>query len=76
LLPLPRGEFEEMQKRLRTTPIFREYKIVNYKKKQYKVPVYQLVGKAALHLDRRVKTALREFRAGRTRPLKSLAELK
>ncbi len=76
LVMLPRGEFEKMQERLRAAPIFREYKTVNYKKKQYKVPVYQLIGKAALRLDRRVKVALREFKAGGARPLKSLVELR
>jgi len=76
LVMLPRGEFEEMQKRLRTAPIFKGHEIINYKKNRYKVPVYQLIGKAALRLDRRVKTALMEFKAGRAKRFKSLAELR
>lgn len=76
LVMLPRGEFEKMQERLRTAPMFKGYEIINYKKKQYKIPAYQLIGKAALRLDRRVKAALGEFESGRAKPLKSLAELR
>ena len=76
LVMLPRGEFEKMQERLRQMPMLKGYEAVNYQKKQYRIPVYKLIGKAATRLDRRVKTALREFKAGRVKPLKSLAELR
>ena len=43
LVMLPRGEFEEMQERLRQVPVLKRYEIVHHQKKQYQVPVYQLI---------------------------------
>ena len=39
------------------------------------VPTYYLTGKAARDLDRLVEDGLREHRAGKTRVLRSLADL-
>ena len=40
------------------------------------VPTYYLTGKKALALDRLVKEGLAEHRAGKTRQIKSLADLR
>jgi len=40
------------------------------------VPTYYLTGKKALALDRLVEEGLREHRAGKTRKIKSLADLR
>jgi len=39
------------------------------------VPTYYLTGKAALRLDKLVEDGLREHREGKTRSIKSLADL-
>ena len=39
------------------------------------VPTYCLTGKAALKLDKLVERGLREYREGKTRRIKSLADL-
>ena len=39
------------------------------------IPTYQLTGKAARDLDKLVEDGMREYRAGKTRKIKSLAEL-
>ena len=39
------------------------------------VPTYYLTGKAARDLDKRVEEGLREYREGKTRRLRSLADL-
>ena len=39
------------------------------------VPTYYLKGKAALRLDRLVERSLKEYREGKTRRIKSLADL-
>ena len=39
------------------------------------VPTYYLTGKAAVRLDKLVKEGLREYRAGKTRKIKSLSDL-
>ena len=39
------------------------------------VPTYYLSGKAALEADKMVEEGLREYHAGKTRKLKSLADL-
>ena len=44
--------------------------------RQAAVPTYYLTGKAAKALDREVEEALRENRAGKTRRIKSLADLR
>ena len=47
-----------------------------YQKLQEKaVPTYYLTGKEALKLDKEVERALGEHRAGKTRTIKSLADL-
>ena len=38
------------------------------------VPTYYLTGQAAKQLDRRVAAALKEYRAGKTKKIKSLAD--
>ncbi len=38
-------------------------------------PVVNLVGKAAVHLDRRVAKALQYYRQGKTKAIKSLTDL-
>ena len=40
------------------------------------VPTYYLTGKKAEELDKLVEDSLREYRAGKTRRLKSLADLR
>ena len=40
------------------------------------VPAYYLTGKKALALDRLVEEGLKEHRAGKTRQIKSLADLR
>lgn len=76
LIMLPRSEFEKMQEQMRNMPTFKGYEIVNYKKKQYRVPVYQLNDKAALRLDANAEKAMREYKAGKLTPIRSLADLK
>lgn len=39
------------------------------------VPTYYLTGKAALRLDKLVEDGMREYREGKTRSIKSLADL-
>ena len=39
------------------------------------VPTYYLKGKAALRLDKEVERSLKEYREGKTRRIKSLADL-
>ena len=39
------------------------------------VPTYYLQGKAALRLDKEVERSLKEYRDGKTRRIKSLADL-
>jgi len=56
-----------------------EYQILKRKAAKYEaaisVPAYYLKGKAAIRLDRRVEGSLREYVTGRTRKIKSLADL-
>lgn len=76
MIMLPRGEFEKMQEQINRMPAFKGYEIVNYKKKQYRVPVYQLNDKASLRLDANAEKALQEYKAGKLIPIRSLADLK
>jgi hypothetical protein len=76
LIMLPRSEFEKMSERFRNMPAFKGYEMINYKKKQYRVPVYQLNNKATARLDKEVKKALQEFKAGNLVPVRSLADVK
>lgn len=73
---LPRSEFEKMQEQMRNMPAFKGYEIVNYKKKQYRVPVYQLNDNATLRLDANAIKAMQEYKAGKLTPIRSLADLK
>lgn len=45
------------------------------KKAELKVPTYYLSGKEAEELDRLVEEGLKDYREGRTRKIKSLADL-
>lgn len=38
-------------------------------------PIVNLVGKAAVHLDRRVTKAIQHYRQGKTKTIRSLADL-
>jgi len=50
--------------------------IKEYKRLQEQaIPTHYLTGKSALKLDREVKQALKDHREGKTRRLKSLADL-
>jgi len=42
---------------------------------EQRVPTYYLTGKAAKDLDKLVEEGLREYKSGRTRKIKSLADL-
>ncbi len=42
---------------------------------EWAVPTYYLTGKAAKRLDRRVAAALKEYRAGKTKKIRSLNDL-
>lgn len=44
--------------------------------RQSSIPTYYLTGKAAEELDREVEEALKEDREGKTRRIKSLADLR
>lgn len=73
---LPRSEFEKIQERLQKMPSLKGYETANYKKKQFRVPVYQLNDRAAARLDKNVKRALQEYKAGKLTPIRSLADIK
>lgn len=76
LVAVPRREYERLLKsngEKKATPS--EYETVPWRGKKYKVPVYQLHGKAAERLDREVREAKAEYKAGKTKQLRSLADL-
>lgn len=75
LVVLPRREYERLKERDRLGPTFSGYEIHTAKGKKYKVPVYQLHGKAAEELDQEVREAMAEYKAGKTKKIKSLADL-
>lgn len=62
LVVLPRKAYERLVGNL---PTFVGYETVSRKKKKYRVPLYQLHGKAAERLDRRVEQAFHEYKAGK-----------
>ena len=73
---VPRKEYERLAKgRERVPPTFIGYENRVWKGKKYAIPTYQLYGKAAVGLDKEVKQALREYKQGKTKKIKSLADL-
>ena len=76
LVVLPRREYERLvQKHKQPKATFLGYEEALWKGKKYKVPAYQLHGKAAERLDQEVKDALAEYKAGKTKKIRSLADL-
>ncbi len=76
LVVLSKREFERLTKgHAHAVPSFVRYETKLWKGKKYKVPVYQLRGKAAENLDREVRQAMREYREGKTKKIQSLADL-
>ena len=76
LVVIPKREYEMLKKA--HTPgssTFAAYETHIWKGKKYKMPVYQLHGKAAERLDQEVREAIAEYRAGKTKKIKSLADL-
>jgi len=49
--------------------------VIDFTGKKRQVPVYHLKGKAAKRLDKLVEEGLRDHREGKTRKIKSLADL-
>lgn len=74
LVVLPRREYERLKERDRLGPTFSGYETHTSKGKKYKVPVYQLHGKAAERLDMRVREGMREYGAGKTIRASSIDE--
>jgi len=74
LVVLPKREYERLTKK-RDLPTFVGYETHTWKGKKYQIPVYQLHGKSSERLDREVREAIREHEAGKTRKIKSLADL-
>lgn len=73
---VPRREYDRLTKgRSRSLPTFTGYETHTWKGKKYRVPVYQLHGKTAERLDREVREAMAEYKAGKTKKIKSLADL-
>ena len=60
LVVIPRKEYEDLKDRVDTLPVF---------------PIVHLRGNAARKLDRRVSAALREYRTGKLKPVRTLREL-
>ncbi len=76
LVAVPRREYERLLKgNGEKKPVFVGYETHLWKGKKYKVPAYQLYGKAAERLDMEVREALVEYKAGKTKKIKSLADL-
>ena len=70
-ITLTRKEYGELEKKARVYDAFwgKEVKIRNI------VPTVYLSGKSAKKLDQRVERSMREYRAGKTRRIKSIADL-
>ena len=72
-ITLPRIEYRELKKKAKIYDAFwgqdQEVKIKRM------IPVIYLQGKSAKKLDRRVEQSLREYRAGKTVKIKSVADL-
>ncbi|MEK7541764.1 MAG: hypothetical protein AAB533_02880 [Patescibacteria group bacterium] len=76
LVAVPRSEYERMREWVaRKGPAFLGYEEVSWKGRKHKVPAYQLRGKAAERLDEEVREARAEYKAGKTKKIKSLADL-
>ncbi len=75
LVAVPRREYERFLKNgAEKSPTFIGYETKLWKGKKYKVPAYQLHGKAAERLDMRVREGMREYRAGETISASSVDE--
>jgi|GEM_PF-1159623 len=75
LVAVPRREYERLLKNGgEKSPTFLGYETKLWKGKKYKVPAYQLHGKAAERLDMRVREGMREYRAGETVSASSVDE--
>lgn len=75
LVAVPRREYERLMKSGgEKNPMFLGYETAVWKGKKYKVPAYQLHGKAAERLDMRVREGMREYRAGKTIRASSIDE--
>lgn len=67
LVAVPRREYERLLKSDgEKKATFMGYETEVWNGKKYKVPAYQLHGKAAERLDMRVREGMREYRAGKT----------
>lgn len=76
LVAVPRREYERLLKSDgEKSPTFLGYETKLWKGKKYKVPAYQLHGKAAERLDMRVREGMAEYKAGKTKKIHSLADL-
>lgn len=76
LVAVPRREYERLLKNNgEKNPTFLGYETHTWKGRKYKVPAYQLYGKAAERLDMEVREAMAEYKAGKTRKIRSLADL-
>ncbi|MEK7099163.1 MAG: hypothetical protein AAB916_01450 [Patescibacteria group bacterium] len=75
LVAVPRREYERLLKSNgEKKPAFVGYETHLWKGKKYKVPAYQLYGKAAERLDEEVREAMAEYRAGETISGRSMSE--
>lgn len=73
---MPRREYERLLKSNgEKKATFAGYETHAWKGKKYKVPTYQLYGKAAERLDMEVREAMAEYKAGKTKKIHSLADL-
>ena len=75
LVAVPRREYEWLLKSNgEKKPAFVGYETHLWKGKKYKVPAYQLYGKAAARLDEEVREAMAEYKAGKTINASSITE--
>jgi len=75
LVAVPRREYERLLKSNgEKKQTFIGYETHTWKGKKYKVPTYQLYGKAAERLDMRVREGMHEYRAGKTIKASSIDE--
>ena len=76
LVVITKREYDILKKaHILRAPAFVGYETHTWKGKKYKVPAYQLHGKAAERLDQEVREGMAEYKAGKTRRIKSLADL-
>ena len=75
LVAVPRREYERLLKNGgEKGPTFLGYETKLWKGKKYKVPAYQLHGKAAERSDQEVREAMAEYKAGKTIGARSMSE--